>query len=121
MISQNDPDTVRRQAEGVGAEAYVAKSDLARDLRAAVDRAMADGKPVDATTAPEPGGKGKDWLFGGGTLGQLIREYDWSRTPLGPIEDWSSSLKISVNLMLNSQHPMWIGWGPEMIFLYNDA
>ena len=23
--------------------------------------------------------------------------------------------------MLNSQHPMWVGWGPEMTFLYNDA
>lgn len=23
--------------------------------------------------------------------------------------------------MLNSQHPMWIGWGPQMTFLYNDA
>ena len=29
--------------------------------------------------------------------------------------------KTSVNLILNSQHPMWIGWGPEVTFLYNDA
>src|SRR5690606_21784378 len=30
-------------------------------------------------------------------------------------------LKTSVNLILNSRHPMWIGWGKEMTFLYNDA
>ena len=23
--------------------------------------------------------------------------------------------------MLNSRHPMWVGWGPEATFLYNDA
>jgi len=27
-----------------------------------------------------------DWLTGGGEMGKLIREMDWSRTPLGPIE-----------------------------------
>jgi PAS fold len=62
-----------------------------------------------------------DWLAGGGTMGQLIRKYDWSQTPLGPIDCWPQSLKTSVNLILNSQHPMWIGWGEDVTFLYNDA
>jgi PAS domain S-box-containing protein len=61
------------------------------------------------------------WLVGGGELGGLIREHNWAATPLGPIQQWPQSLRTAVNLMLNSQHPMWIGWGPEMIFLYNDA
>ncbi len=43
------------------------------------------------------------------------------KLPLGPIAGWPQSLKTSVNLILNSQHPMWIGWGPEATFLYNDA
>jgi signal transduction histidine kinase/DNA-binding response OmpR family regulator len=60
-------------------------------------------------------------LTGGGELGALIRAMDWSRTPLGPIASWPQSLKTSVSLILNSQHPMWIGWGPEATFLYNDA
>ncbi|HET9933225.1 MAG TPA: ATP-binding protein [Polyangiaceae bacterium] len=60
-------------------------------------------------------------LTGGGELGALIRAMDWSKTPLGPISSWPQSLKTSVSLILNSQHPMWIGWGREATFLYNDA
>jgi hypothetical protein len=62
-----------------------------------------------------------DWLAGGGILSRLIQEHDFSKSPLGPIAGWPQSLKTSVNLILNSQHPMWIGWGPEATFLYNDA
>jgi signal transduction histidine kinase/FixJ family two-component response regulator len=62
-----------------------------------------------------------DFLSGGGEMGRLIREFDWSGHSLGKPEDWPRSLKTAVSLILNSQHPMWIGWGPEMSFLYNDA
>src|SRR5690349_5175264 len=61
------------------------------------------------------------FLTGGSELTELINSKDWSLTPLGPIDAWPQSLRTSVNLILNSQHPMWIGWGPEMTFLYNDA
>ena len=54
-------------------------------------------------------------------MGERIRTFDWSKTPLGPINAWPQSLKTSTGLMLNSQHPMWVGWGPEVTFLYNDA
>ena len=54
-------------------------------------------------------------------LSELISRFDWAKTPLGPIQNWPHSLKTSVSLILNSQHPMWIGWGPEATFLYNDA
>jgi len=62
-----------------------------------------------------------DFLAGGGEMGRLIREYDWSNHRLGSPEAWPRSLKTAVSLILNSRHPMWIGWGPEMSFLYNDA
>ena len=61
-----------------------------------------------------------DFLSGGGEMGDLIRAYDWSAHPLGKPENWPQSLKTALSLILNSQHPMWIGWGPEMWFLYND-
>jgi len=54
-------------------------------------------------------------------LAQLMRNRDWAATPLGPVSTWPQSLRTAVSLMLNSQHPMWIGWGPEATFLYNDA
>ena len=77
-----------------------------------------DGKKINAS---EEFSSAQDWLAGGGKLGRLIREYDWSKTPLGAIDGWPQSLKTSVNLILNSQHPMWLGWGPGATFLYNDA
>jgi len=62
-----------------------------------------------------------DMLAGGGEMGERIRSFHWSGTPLGAAEGWPQSLKTSVSLILSSRHPMWIGWGPEMTFLYNDA
>jgi PAS domain S-box-containing protein len=50
-----------------------------------------------------------------------IRSFDWSQTPLGPIEDWSETLLATANLMLHSPFPTILSWGPEMVFLYNDA
>ncbi|MBV9401053.1 MAG: PAS domain S-box protein [Bryobacterales bacterium] len=62
-----------------------------------------------------------DFLVGSGEMGALIRAFDWSLTPLGPIDSWPQVLKTSISLILSSRHPMWIGWGPRMTFLYNDA
>src|SRR6266498_627157 len=61
------------------------------------------------------------WLTGGGEMGKLIREMNWSKTPLGPIESWPQSLKTSILLTLNSRYPMFVWWGQELINLYNDA
>ena len=60
-------------------------------------------------------------MVGEGELARLMRAFDWSQTPLGPVADWPHSLRTVVNLILSSQHPMWLGWGPEVTFLYNDA
>jgi PAS domain-containing protein len=54
-------------------------------------------------------------------MGALIRAYDWSRTPLGEPGTWPASLRATVRLMLNTRHPMFIWWGPDLIQLYNDA
>lgn len=53
-------------------------------------------------------------------MGQLIRSFDWSQTPLGPIDKWPRSLRTCVQIMLTSRQPIWIGWGKELIKLYND-
>src|ERR1041384_3745652 len=59
-------------------------------------------------------------IMGGGEMGELIRNYDWSKTPLGPPEQWPQSLKTCLRIMLTSSQPIWIGWGPDLIKLYND-
>lgn len=61
------------------------------------------------------------WLEGGGSAGAAARARDWSKTPLGPAESWPASLKAVVGLMLNSRHPMFLWWGPELVQIYNDA
>src|ERR1700685_2120678 len=60
-------------------------------------------------------------ITGNSEMVARIRAYNWSKTPLGPIEDWSESLLATVNLMLHSPFPTILSWGPEMVFLYNDA
>jgi PAS domain S-box-containing protein len=61
-----------------------------------------------------------DFLLGGGELGALMREYPWETTPLGPPSSWPQSLKLAVRIMLTSRQPIWIGWGQELTYLYND-
>ncbi len=60
-------------------------------------------------------------LSGGGELGELMRQIDWSRNPLGPVERWPQALKTAVRIMLTSRQPMFVWWGDELINLYNDA
>src|SRR5215469_7636772 len=61
------------------------------------------------------------FLAGGGEMGALIREHDWGSTPLGQPDTWPQSLKTAVRIMLTSRQPIWIGWGEQLIYLYNDA
>src|SRR6201992_3314587 len=60
-------------------------------------------------------------ITGSSEMAVRIREHDWSRTPLGPLEQLSETLLPPVNLMLHSPFPTILTWGPEMVFLYNDA
>lgn len=60
------------------------------------------------------------FLQGGGEMGALMRAHDWSRSSLGSPEDWPQSLRSVVGLMLTSHFPMFVAWGDELGFLYND-
>src|ERR1700722_20307492 len=123
IISQNDPLIARRQAREVGASAYVVKSEVSKELLPAISRFLdgGNGKGVSAREVSSANSAAAHWLAGGGEMGGLIREHAWAQTPLGPMNGWARGLKTSVNLILNSQHPMWIGWGRDATFLYNDA
>lgn len=65
--------------------------------------------------------KADGFLTGGGELGALMRARNWSTSPLGSPQTWPQSLRSVVGLMLGSKFPMFVAWGPELGFLYNDA
>jgi signal transduction histidine kinase len=65
--------------------------------------------------------RAEDWLIGGGAMGEVIRRMDWSRSALGPIDDWPQSLRTTVSLCLASNFPISIAWGPKHIQIYNDG
>ncbi len=58
---------------------------------------------------------------GGGAMGELMRSFDWARTPLGPVESWPQSLKTTVSTCLNSRFAIVVWWGEELVTFYNDA
>lgn len=61
------------------------------------------------------------FLFGGGEMGQLIRTHPWAETALGVPATWPRGLSTTMRLLLTTQHPMFIWWGPELIQFYNDS
>jgi two-component sensor histidine kinase len=45
----------------------------------------------------------------------------WSCTSLGPVEDWTFSLKSTVRTVLSTRQPMCFWWGEELLQFHNDA
>lgn len=60
-------------------------------------------------------------FLAGGVTGGLMRALDWSASPLGSPDAWPQSLRSVVGLLLTSKFPMFVAWGAELGFLYNDA
>ena len=60
-------------------------------------------------------------LAAAGGLRRSYEEVDWSATPLGPVEDWSLTLRNAVDFVLQTQFPVTLFWGPEFVLVYNEA
>src|SRR4051794_35551877 len=54
-------------------------------------------------------------------MARQMREFDWATSPIGPVSTWPQSLCTVLNIMLTSEHPMFLWWGPELIQFYNDG
>src|SRR4051812_35985339 len=124
IVSQNDPSIMRARALEVGATGYVAKSDLSRDLLPAIERIVGDSSSATPPTVTVERRKLFDtryFLQAGGEVGALMRALDWSKTKLGPAEQWQQSLKTCVSICLKSRAELLIWWGPDLVILYNDA
>ncbi len=100
------------------------------ELRALLDGWLKEHPAVEAQAAlaealralqqadPRPG---QIWPHGGGECGGLISSFDWSTTPLGPIERWSLELRATVQNIVNSPVAKVLMWGPDHRLIYNDA
>ena len=75
---------------------------------------MTDPKNAQKSTGPE-------CFVGNGEMAARMRSFDWSKTPLGPVERWPQSLRIALRVMLKSRFAMWMAWGPDLTFFCNDA
>jgi signal transduction histidine kinase/DNA-binding response OmpR family regulator/plasmid maintenance system antidote protein VapI len=62
-----------------------------------------------------------DVFIGDSEMARLMRAHDWAATPLGPVSGWARSLKVALGLLLTSRFEMWLGWGEDIHFFYNDA
>jgi signal transduction histidine kinase/ActR/RegA family two-component response regulator len=62
-----------------------------------------------------------DIFVGNSEMARLMRAHDWAATPLGPPRQWPTTLKVALRLLLTSRFEMWLGWGPDIHFFYNDA
>ena len=58
---------------------------------------------------------------GDSAMAALMRAKDWSQTPLGDPRTWPEGLKVPLQMMLQSRFEMWLGWGDDVLFFYNDA
>jgi hypothetical protein len=72
-------------------------------------------------TAPSRAPRRGAAIFGEGEMADLVRAFDWSTSPVGPIEQWPEVLLVTVNTMLATRHPMFLWWGPDLIQFYNDG
>jgi signal transduction histidine kinase len=86
--------------------------------RGAVDLSADDRQAPFTTTPLTPA---SDAFMPGTSMSALVRDFDWSATPLGRSADWPDSLKTTVRILLSSRFPMWMAWGSELTLLYNDA
>lgn len=62
-----------------------------------------------------------DVFPGESAMAALMRAHDWGATPLGDPEHWPEGLKVPLRMMLTSRFEMWLGWGEDLAFFYNDA
>ena len=70
---------------------------------------MASPFPQSGIADPDPG------------MSARIRDFDWSSTPLGPMESWPEPLRLTLSIAEHSAFPTAIYWGPELRLIYNDA
>ena len=66
--------------------------------------------------------KGEHEVFiGTSEMAERCRQFDWSGTSLGPVDEWPESLRAIVRTMLESPFPTNLWCGPDLRLIYNDG
>ena len=74
------------------------------------------GQPLDSERT-----EARRTIAGDSEMAVAIHAFDWEKTPLGSLNTWSQALLSFVNMLVCSPTPATLSWGPELLFLYNDA
>ena len=70
----------------------------------------------EPTVDLSPGGSSN-----GASMRSVYDQMDWSATALGQRDTWPGLLRLVVDLCLDSDFPVQISWGPDLLVLYNEA
>jgi PAS domain S-box-containing protein len=57
----------------------------------------------------------------GNEMAKLIGSHEWSKTAVGPSEQWSPALRLIVSIMCASGFPMAVRWGSDFTLIYNEG
>jgi hypothetical protein len=83
-----------------------------------------------STSIPRPPDPDRSWMKDSrfsaiataeGEMGELVRSLDWAQTPLGHVSTWCPTLLTMFGVVLHSQFPSAIWWGPLSVLLYNSS
>ena len=79
---------------------------------------MTESSFAQQQSPPDPSADGAITLS---FMRAVYNQVDWSATPLGPRASWPALLRLVVDLCLDSEFPVQISWGPDLLVLYNEA
>jgi len=72
-------------------------------------------------TEDDPVPAAPHFLAHGGAMAARIHALDWQDTRLGLLDNWPSTLKCMLAMILDSPRPMYVLWGAELLFFFNNA
>ncbi len=111
---------LRAEVDALGEQLLAADAEL-RAQRARREQRAGSGPDTAAPSADAERAGSVELFPGDDETMTLLREFDWSSSPLGPVRQWPAELRSAVRTLLASKVPMLIWWGPDLIQLYNDA
>ena len=76
---------------------------------------------ASSNVIPNGSGESASRISGTSEMAASVRDFDWSKTPLGASAQWSETLCCAVNMVLAARIPMQLLWGSDMTVIYNDA